>query len=86
MPLAKLEFNGAFGEDFSTPANLQYVTQGGSYPGPLIGRNQSAFVNGIYHLRSNLMFSAEYRRLRTAQSQPGIFTANQVSLSAATLF
>ena len=86
MPLAKLEFNGAFGEDFSTPANLQYVTQGGSYLGPLIGRNQSAFVNGIYHMRSNLMFSAEYRRLRTAESQPGIFTANQVSLSAATLF
>ncbi len=86
MPLAKLEFNGAFGEDFSTPGNLQYVTQGGSYPAPLIGRNQSAFVNGIYHMRSNLMFSAEYRRLRTAESQPGIFTANQVSLSAATLF
>ena len=86
LPVAKLEFNGAFGEDFSTPGNLQYVTQGGGYPGPLIGRNQSAFVNGIYHLRSNLMFSAEYRRLRTAQSQPGIFTANQVSLSAATLF
>jgi peptidoglycan hydrolase CwlO-like protein len=86
LPVAKLEFNGAFGEDFSTPANLQYVTQDGSYPGPLIGRNQSAFVNGIYHLRSNIMFSAEYRRLRTAQSQPGIFTANQVSLSAATLF
>jgi hypothetical protein len=86
LPVSKLEFNGAFGEDFSTPANLQYVTQGGNYPGPLIGRNQSAFVNGIYHLRSNLMFSAEYRRLRTAQSQPGIFTANQVSLSAAALF
>jgi hypothetical protein len=86
MPLAKLEFNGAFGEDFSTPANLQYYSPFGSYPGPLIGRNESAFVNGIYHFRSNLMFSAEYRRLRTAQSQPGIFTANQVSLSAATLF
>jgi hypothetical protein len=86
MPLAKLEFNGAFGEDFSTPANLQYYSPFGSYPGPLIGRNGSAFVNGIYHFRSNLMFSAEYRRLRTAQSQPGIFTANQVSLSAATLF
>ncbi|HXJ97081.1 MAG TPA: hypothetical protein VMT20_29945 [Terriglobia bacterium] len=86
MPLTKLEFNGAFGQDFSTPANLQYVTQRGSYSGPPIGRNQSVFVNGIYHLRSNLMFSAEYRRLRTAEPQPGIFTANQVSLSAATLF
>jgi hypothetical protein len=86
MPLAKLEFNGAFGEDFSTPANLQYYSPFGSYPGPLIGRNQSEFINGIYHLRSNFMFSAEYRRLRTAESQPGIFNANQVSLSAATLF
>jgi len=86
MLLPKLEFNGAFGEDFSIPGNLQFDVESGLYPGPLIGRNQSAFFNGIYHLRSNLMFSAEYRRLRTSESQPGIFAANQVSLSAATLF
>lgn len=87
IPVPKLEFNGAFGEDFSpTPSSL-YASPGAGYQSPYpIARNQSAFVNGIYHLRSNLMLSVEYRRLRTAQTQPGLSTANQVSLSAATLF
>jgi hypothetical protein len=82
----RLEFNGAFGENFSAPPELGYQIGGPAYVGELIGRNGSAFVNTIYHLRSNLLLSAEYRRLRTAEVQPGIFTANQVSLSAATLF
>jgi hypothetical protein len=90
-PWQRLEFNSAFGEDFSVPPSLPYAAQetGSAYvstPYTSIGRNQGVLFNSIYHLRSNLMFSAEYRRLRTSQTQPGIFTANQVSLSAATLF
>lgn len=65
---------------------LQYSAQGESYGGLPIGRNQTVLFNSIYHLRSNLMFSAEYRRLRTAETQPGLFWANQLSLSAAKLF
>ncbi|HUI40908.1 MAG TPA: hypothetical protein VL523_02955 [Terriglobia bacterium] len=82
----KLEFNSAFGEDFSIPPDVGYSTAGAGYTGTTIGRNESAFFNSIYHLRSNLMFSVEYRRLRTAEAQPGLFSANQVSVSAATLF
>jgi len=88
MATNRLEFNGAFGEDFSIPPGLgyqgtmSYLTAGM----PPLGRNQSGFVNTIYHLRSNLMFSTEYRRLRTAQFQPGISTGNVVSLGAAALF
>jgi len=85
-PLPKLEFNGAFGEDFTPTPGLQFTTSEEGYQGLPIGRNQSVFVNGIYHLRSNLLFSLEYRRLRTAETQPGIFTANQVGLGAAALF
>ena len=88
-PTTKIEFNGAFGEDFSIPPQLGQVARGIGYAlnsFSSIGRNQSGFVNGIYHLRSNLLFSLEYRRLRTADVQPGLATANQVSLSAATLF
>jgi hypothetical protein len=87
MPTTKIEFNGAFGEDFSVPPYLGYAAPGYALDSfTAIARNQSGFVNGIYHLRSNLMFSLEYRRLRTADVQPGISAANQVTLSAATLF
>jgi hypothetical protein len=86
MPLPKLEFNGAFGEDFTPTPGLQYPAPAEGYGGLPIGRNQSVFFNSIYHLRSNLIFSVEYRRLRTAETQPGLFTANQVGLGAAALF
>jgi hypothetical protein len=82
----KLEFNSAFGEDFSPTPGLQYSAPGEGYDGLPIGRNQSVFFNSIYHARSNLIFSIEYRRLRTAETQPGLSTASQLSLSAAALF
>ena len=86
MALPKLEFNGAFGEDFTPTPGLEYTAEGEAYESLPIGRNQSWFLNSIYHLRSNLIFSLEYRRLRTAQTLPGLFTANQVGLGAAALF
>jgi hypothetical protein len=86
MPLEKLEFNGAFGEDFTPALGLQYTAPGEGYGGLPIGRNQSVLFNSIYRVRSNLIFSVEYRRLRTAETQPGLFTANQLGLSAAALF
>lgn len=88
MPTQRLEFNGAFGEDFSVPPGLGYVPTT-SYIANLtapLGRNESAFVNTIYHLKSNLMLSTEYRRLRTTELQPGVSTGNVVSLGAAALF
>jgi len=65
---------------------LQYAYQGEGYLGLPIGRNQTITFNTIYHLRSNLMLSVEYGRLRTAETHPGLFSANQLSLSAAALF
>lgn len=84
----KLEFNGAFGEDFSVPPSLGYAASETPYIfgyTPL-GRNESASFNAIYHLRSSLLLSTEYRRLRTAELQPGIVSGNVVSLGAAALF
>ena len=86
MPFEKLEFNSAFGEDFSPTPSLQFAAPGEGYGGLPIGRNQSVLFNSIFHMRSNLMFSVEYRRLRTAETQPGLFTANQLGLGAAALF
>ena len=58
MPIERLEFNGAWGEDFSSASGRQYGSgdSGYQYYDP-IGRNMSFSVNGIYRLRSNLMFS-----------------------------
>jgi len=86
MASPKLEFNGAFGEDFTPTPGLQYTYQDEGYGNLAIGRNESWFLNSIYHLRSNLIFSLEYRRLMTAETHPGLLTANQVGLGAAALF
>ena len=89
-PLERVEFNAAFGEDLPSSADLTRFAQ------PLtntyvdldtaIGRNESAFFNSIYHLRSNLLLSAEYRRIRTPEVYPSLPTVNQVSFGAAVLF
>jgi hypothetical protein len=85
-PFEKLEFNGAFGEDFSSPSDLTRFPQSASYFDPSIVRNSSFFVNTIYRPRSNLLLSLEYRRLRAAETTPATYTANQVNLSAGVLF
>jgi hypothetical protein len=85
-PLERLEFNGAFGEDFPSPTDLREYRFALSYFNGGIGRSESAFVNGIYHVRSNFLLSLEYRRLWTASIQPQLSTANHVNLGAAFLF
>jgi hypothetical protein len=85
-PLERVEFNAAFGEDFPSSVDLRHATQSTRYFNADIGRNESAFFNSIYHLRSNLLLSAEYRRTRTAEAYPSLSTVNHVSLGAAVLF
>ena len=86
-PSERVEFNGAFGEDF-TPVRALQLPSNSPYPyaNLPLGRNQSVSCNSIYHVRSNVLLSVEYRRLRTSESQPGVLRANQVTFSAATLF
>jgi hypothetical protein len=52
---------------------------------PYVEQNRSWLTNFIYRPRSNLLFSAEYRRLRTAQSL-GDNTAEQINLMMGVLF
>jgi hypothetical protein len=82
-PLAKLEFNLAAGQD-SAFTNEILALPGQNYYGT-INANRSALANFIYHPRSDLVFSAEYDRLRTSS----IYTyssANHVSMSMGILF
>ncbi|HEV2178306.1 MAG TPA: hypothetical protein VGW33_14065 [Terriglobia bacterium] len=85
-PTEKLEFNGAFGEDYPFASDLRRFPAAQSYFDATTGRNESALVNGIYHLRSNLLFSLEYRRLWTSDLYAPRVTANQTNLGVGVLF
>jgi len=85
-PTERLEFNGAFGEDFPSYDNLRQFPQTLRYFTGGLGRNESAFLNSIYHVRSNLLLSLEYRRIWSSATLPSLATTNHVNLGAAFLF
>ncbi len=85
-PTEKLEFNGAFGEDAPYSRDLAYFPNSNSYLYPNIGRNQSGFFNVIYRVRSNVLFSAEYRRLWTFEAYDTKHEAGVINLSMGVLF
>lgn len=85
-PTEKLEFNGAFGEDYPFTSDLRRFPGAQSYFDATTERNESASVNGIYHLRSNLLFSLEYRRLWTSDLYASRAIANQTNLGVGVLF
>jgi hypothetical protein len=85
-PNTRLEFNGAFGLDNPFGYELRAHSSNTSYYGPLLSKNLSPLVNVIYTLRSNILFSLEYRYLRTFPLDTKPATADNVSLSLGYLF
>jgi len=85
-PNANLELNGAFGQDNPFARELRQFPGNVSYFGPLISRNQSEFGNFIYHLRSNMLLSLEFRHLHTSMLDSGFAKANQVNAAMGYLF
>lgn len=83
---AKLEFNGAFGLDNPFAEDLRAFSAPQSYFLPTLAQNRSALVNFIYRPRSDLLFSAEYRHLRTFFIGSNSSTAEQVNLMMGILF
>jgi regulator of replication initiation timing len=82
----KLEFNAAFGQDNPFASDLRYLPDGQAYLNADLARNRSAFVNAIYRPRSDLLFSAEYRHLRTFTIGSGNYSADHVNLMMGVLF
>jgi hypothetical protein len=83
----KLEFNGAFGQDSPFAADVRYFgDQASSYAPPYYTANRSAFGNVIYRPRSDLLFSLEYRRLRSFTIYDSSYEANQFNMSMGVLF
>jgi regulator of replication initiation timing len=81
----RLEFNGVFGVDDPFSADVHaFASPVGYYPSVLTA-NRSAMMNFVYRPRSDLLLSAEYRRLRTSEIG-SLNTADQVNLIMGVLF
>lgn len=83
---SKLQFNGAYGLD--NPYASELRLRGGNtnyYPVPL-SKNGSGFVNFIYQPRSDIVFSMEYRRIKTSTLDLGANSANIANFSVGYIF
>lgn len=82
---ARSEFNAAVGSGGRNSERLRKLLS--NAPGNLIpARNEMMFANYIFKPRSDLLFSAEYRRFRTYEVLRGPDTAGQVGLALGFLF
>jgi hypothetical protein len=83
---ARHEFNGAVGTGGRNSVALREAL-GATFPVALIpARNQMFFANYIFRPRSDLLFSAEYRRLRTYEITGSPDSAGQLGLAVGFLF
>jgi hypothetical protein len=82
----KLQFNGAFGQDNPFASDLRENGGNENTYGAPLSKNQSAFVNFIYQPRSDIVFSLEYRRLRTSLLDKNANVANLITLSVGYIF
>jgi hypothetical protein len=82
----KLEFNLALGLDNPDGDDAQRFSAGTTYVGPTLVRNMGSLGNLIYHPRSNVILSAEYRHLATAGFLGDHYEANQVNMIMGVLF
>jgi hypothetical protein len=81
-----VELNGSFGQD--NPFANELRTLGGNvgFYNAVISRNLTALANIIYHPRSNVVASIEYRYIRTFQLDALPNTAHHVNLSLGYIF
>jgi hypothetical protein len=82
----KLEFNAAFGQDNPFAADLRVFYEPQSYGDPTLTRNQEVFGNVIYRPRSDVLFSLEYRHIKTFSIYDTNANAGQVNLGMGILF
>jgi hypothetical protein len=81
-----LEFNTAYGQDNPFSSELRQFTSVQNLVDPELGKNRSALVNFIYHPRSDLLFSVEYRHLRSFRSTNDNHSAEHINMAIGILF
>ena len=84
-PRANFEINGAIGLDNPFASELRNYKSNPAYVGSYT-RNLSPLVNFIYQVRSDVLFSTEYRRLQTSVLDSGTNKGNHISLSLGYIF
>jgi hypothetical protein len=82
----KLELNGVFAEDDAFTGDIRGFATDANNGGEILGRNRGALGNLVYRPRSDLLLSAEFRRLHTFTVYDGSSTTNQVNLAMGILF
>jgi len=87
-PTTTFEINTAAGQDGADAADIRAFSPGltPGYFAANITRNRSEFVNFIYRPRSNLLFSTEFRTLRTFTIEGNSLRANQLNLIMGVFF
>jgi hypothetical protein len=83
---SRQEFNVAAGTGGRNSAGLRASAVSDAFLSSVPARNQMLFVNYIFKPRSDLLFSAEYRRLRTYELTGAPNTAGQIGLAVGFLF
>lgn len=82
----KLELNGVLAEDDAFASNVRGFATDANNFGPILGRNRGALGNVVYRPRSDLLLSAEFRRLHTFPIYDIGSVTNQVNLAMGILF
>jgi Skp family chaperone for outer membrane proteins len=82
----KIELNGVVAEDNAFAGDVRGFATDSNNFGPILGRNRGAFGNLVFRPRSDLVFSAELRRLRSFPVYSSSTTTDQINLSMGILF
>jgi hypothetical protein len=82
----KLEVNGVYAEDDAFTADIRGFATDANNFGEILGRNRGTLGNLVYRPRSDLLLSAEFRRLHTFPVYDSASVTNQVNLSMGILF
>jgi hypothetical protein len=82
----KLELNGVLAEDDAFTSDIRGFATDANNFGQILGRNRGALGNLIYRPRSDLLLSAEFRRLHTFPVYDSASVTNQVNLAMGILF
>jgi hypothetical protein len=82
----KLELNGVIAEDDAFASDVRGFATDLNNFGDIYGRNRGALGNVVLRPRSDLVLSAEFRRLRTFPVYSSSSVTNQVNLAVGILF
>jgi len=82
----RLELNGVVSEDDAFTGDIRGFATDQNNFGPILGRNRGALGNVVFRPRSDLVVSAELRRLRSFPVYSSSSSTNQVNLSLGILF